>query len=329
MVDRDLVPVNHSSVFLNIVTMDYRTCPMTVYLASSDKNDLLPKFEQVLMTPKLTDGFREIINTILRTYQKELGGNHTLFLEYAIESVLEENEIEYFELATRNTIVEQIEPLKLLTDIETFSEDKDFINGIRFYVIVAQPDESEPMYFYHFYTPKKILKRSGLHAILGLRGEYDLIDERCISFEESIDCISHNGFMFILHKENFQKMFQFLEEVRVTAQETLDVINDGLPIQNFDEFVRACNGNMTMLRKLKKIASKPYIKNLKMSDVRKIIETNHLPVEIVEVGGQERILFNPQARAREKYALLRIFNDDYLKSLMTGINYETTGKREL
>ena len=66
-----------------------------------------------------------------------------------------------------------------------------------------------------------------------------------------------------------------------------------------------------------------------MSDVRKIIETNHLPVEIIEVGGQEKILFNPQAKAREKYALLRIFNDDYLKSLMTGINYETTGKREV
>src|SRR2546429_3676665 len=117
MVDSVSVAVNHTSVFLNILTMDYRTCPVTVYLASADKNDLVPKFEQVLMTPKLTNGFREIIENILRKYQKEMGGNHTLFLEYFIESVLEENEIEYFELATRSTIVEQIEPLKLLTDI--------------------------------------------------------------------------------------------------------------------------------------------------------------------------------------------------------------------
>lgn len=173
------------------------------------------------------------------------------------------------------------------------------------------------------------MKRKGLHAILGIRGEYDRIDERYISFEESIDCISHNGFMFVINKNNFQAMFHFLEEVRTTAQETLDAINFSLPIQNFDDLVQAVNGNMTMLRKLRKIAAKPYIKNLKMSDVRKIIETNHLPVEIIEVGGQEKILFNPQAKAREKYALLRIFNDDYLKSLMTGINYETTGKREV
>jgi hypothetical protein len=331
MVDSISVAVNHTSAINKILTMDYSTstCPVNVYLASADKNDLVPKFEQMLMTPKLTDGFRDIIEIILKKYQKEMGGNHTLFLEYFIESVLEENEIEYFELAKRKTIAEQIEPLKLLTDIEIFSEEKDFINGIRFYVIVAQPEESEPVYFYHFYTPKKILKRKGLRAILGITGEYDRVDERYISFEESIDCISHNGFMFVINKNNFQAMFHFLEEVRATAQETLDAINFGLPIQNFDELVQAVNGNMTMLRKLKKIAAKPYIKDLKMSDIKKIIEINHLPVEVKEVEGQEKIIFNPNAKAREKYALLRIFNDDYLKSLMTGINYETTGKREV
>ncbi len=329
MVDGASVAVNHIYVFKNILSLDIRLCPVSVYLASADKNDLVPNFQQILMTPKLTDGFRDIIESILQKYRKEMGGNDLLFLDYFIESVLDANEIERFELTTRKTIVEQIEPLKLLTDIETFSEEKDFTKGIRFYVIVVQPDESEPVYFYHSYTPKKILKRTGLHAILGSRGEYDRIDERYISFDESIDCISHNGFMFVINKNNFQAMFHFLEEVRATAQETLDTINCCLPIQNFDELVQACNGNMTMLRKLKKIAAKPYIKDLKMSDVKKIIKINHLPVEVIDDGGQEKILFNPQAKAREKYALLRIFNDDYLKSLMTGINYETTGKREL
>jgi len=196
-------------------------------------------------------------------------------------------------------------------------------------VIVAQPDGSDPVYFYRCYTPRKILKRTGLHAVLGSHGEYDRADERCISFEESIDCISHNGFMFVLHKPNFQVMFRFLEEVRVTARETLQTINCGLPIQNFDELLQACEGNMTMLRKLKKIAAKPYLKDLKMSDVKKIIEMNHLPVEVIEVNGQEKILFDPKAKAKEKYALLRIFNDDYLKSLMTDKNYEVSGKREV
>lgn len=329
MGDSISTPANHISVFKTIVSLDYKTCPINVYLASATKNDLVPRFEQMLMTPNLTNGFRDIVESILGKYRTEIGGDNLLFLDYVIESVLDANEIEYFELITRKTIAEQIEPLKLLTDIDTFLEEEEFIKGVRFYVIVAQPDESEPVYFYQIYTPRRILKRTGLHAILGSRGEYDRMYERYLSFEESIDCISHNGFMFVLHKDNFQKMFQFLEEMRAIAQETLQVINCSLPIENFDEFVQACNGNMTMLGKLKKIAAKPYIKDLKMSDVIRIIEENKLPVKIVEIGGQKKILFDPKAKAKGKYALLRIFNDDYLQSLMTGIDYEVTGKREL
>jgi len=329
MVDSISDTVNRTSVFINILKMDYSTCPITVYLASADTHEKVPKFEQILMTPKLTDGFRDIIENIIKKCLKEVGGNNTLLLDYFIESVLEDNEIECFELATRKTIADQIEPLKLFTDIETFAEEKDFINGIRFYVIVAQPDASEPVYFYHFYTPKKILKRTGLHAVLGSKGEYDRIEETYISFEESIDCISHHGFMFVMNKDNFQKMFHFLEEVQATAQETLETINNSVPIQNFDELIQSVNGNKTMLNKLKKIAAKPYLKALKMSDVKRIIDINHLPLEVKIVDGQEKIFFNPKAKAREKYTLLRLINDDYLESLMTGIDYEVTGKREL
>lgn len=329
MGDSISLATTYTSVFKTIVSLDYRTCPINVYLASSSKNDLVPRFEQMLMTSKLTNGFREIVKSNLEKYRKEFGDNNLLFVDYIVESVLEANEIEYFELANRKTVAQQIEPLKPLTDIDTFSEDSDFIKGIRFYVIVAQPDEGEPVYFYHIYTPRRILKRTGLHAFLGSKGEYDRMEERYISFEESIDCISHDGFMYVIHKDNFQKMFQFLEEIRATAQETLQAINRCLPIQNFDELVQACDGNITMLKKLNKIAAKPYIKDLKMSDVKKIIDLIRLPVEIKVIDGKETILFNPNAKAREKYALLRVFNDDYLNSSMTGINYETTGKREL
>ena len=84
-----------------------------------------------------------------------------------------------------------------------------------------------------------------------------------------------------------------------------------------------------MLKKLNKIAAKPYINDLKMSDVKKIIDLIHLPVEIRVIDGQETIFFDPQAKSKDKFALLRVFNDDYLHSSMTGIDYETTGKREL
>src|SRR5258708_551798 len=295
------VVVKYISVFKDILSLNFRSCPVSVYMASANKDDVVPRYAHILMTEKLTDGFRDIIENIKMKYLNETKGNNTLFSEYYIESVLEDNEIECLEVATRNTLAEQIEPLKLLTDIEIFSEENDFIDGMRFYVIVAQPEKSDPVYFFHIYTPRKILRRTGLHAVLGSRGEYDRAEEKYISFEESIDCIYHSGYMFVINKDRFRSMFRFLEEVRVTTRETLQVINCSLPIQNFDELLLACEENRTMSNKLMKIATKPYIKDLKMSDVKKIIESNHLPVKIVEVEGQEKILFDPKAKAKEKY----------------------------
>lgn len=329
MMESVSVAVNYITVFKDFLLLDLSTCPISVYLASAEKNDVVPNFEQMLMTGDLTEGFRTIIANIQEKYQKETNGNNTLFSEYFIESVLEENEIECFTLASRNSIYEQVEPLKRLADTEIFSEEEQFIKGVRFYVIIAQPENCDPIYFFHVHTPKKILKRSGLRAILGSNGRYNRVDDLCIAFEETADCICHSSFMFVFNKNNFQTMFRFLEETRATAKETLNTINSGLPIQNFDELVKACEGNMPMLRKLKKISAKPYIKTLKMSDVKRIIESNNLPVKIIEIEGQEKILFDPNAKARDKYALLRVFNDDYLKSLMTDKNYEVTGKREV
>ena len=66
-----------------------------------------------------------------------------------------------------------------------------------------------------------------------------------------------------------------------------------------------------------------------MSDVKKVIAESGLSIQIIEVNGQEKLLFDPQAKTREKYSLLRLLNDDYLQSIMTGKKYEVTGKREV
>jgi hypothetical protein len=104
MVDDVSVAVNHISVFKSILLQDIRLCPVNVYLASADKNDLVPTFQQMLMTSRLTNGFRDIIENTVLKYRKEMGGNDLLFLDYFIESVLEANEIECFELTTRQAI---------------------------------------------------------------------------------------------------------------------------------------------------------------------------------------------------------------------------------
>ena len=71
MEDSITMAPNHTSVFKALFSLDYKTCPMSVYLASANKNDPVPRFEQMLMTEKLTGGFRDIVENVLGKYQKK------------------------------------------------------------------------------------------------------------------------------------------------------------------------------------------------------------------------------------------------------------------
>ena len=67
-----------------------------------------------------------------------------------------------------------------------------------------------------------------------------------------------------------------------------------------------------------------------MNDIRRVIHANHLTsVRIIEDNGKEKLFFDPKAKAKDRYLLLNILNDDYLKSVMTDRNYEVTDKREV
>jgi hypothetical protein len=48
-----------------------------------------------------------------------------------------------------------------------------------------------------------------------------------------------------------------------------------------------------------------------------------LGIKIAEKNGKESLVFDP----KNKWALLRLLDDDYLGSRLTGQKYEVTGKR--
>jgi hypothetical protein len=61
-----------------------------------------------------------------------------------------------------------------------------------------------------------------------------------------------------------------------------------------------------------------------MNDIKKVLARfPELKVQVIEDGGKEMLMFDRS----DKWAILRLLDDDYLISLMTDENYEVTGKR--
>jgi len=79
-----------------------------------------------------------------------------------------------------------------------------------------------------------------------------------------------------------------------------------------------------MLSKLKNIAGKTYLAQITIADIKKVMKQfPNLQVRVTKKDGKELLVFDPS----DKWALLRLLDDDYLNSVMTGVKYEVSGKR--
>lgn len=316
---------DHREVFNSILALDLNTCLVTVCLASVSKAEAIPHFARLNVTDTIAEDFRRVIENWSKRYKPEYDEGNLLFPEYAMQSQPEAYEIEGVDVSTRDMLLKQISPLLSLVDIEVFEEDKKFVDGLRFYVIVIQPVDSDPVYFFRLYGGKKVLGRSPWFAAWLNGGSYDRLTSPLLLFDEEIDCVSRGGVIFPFNKNNFWQIFRFFEEVRQTAKVTLATIKTSVPIQNFDEFARDCEGHLIKLRKLKNIAGKPYLSRITMEHIKKVIKHNNLYIEIVTVEGKEMLIYD----RKDKWVLLKLLDDDYLWSMLTEQSYEVTGKREL
>jgi hypothetical protein len=108
-----------------------------------------------------------------------------------------------------------------------------------------------------------------------------------------------------------------------TAEVTLATIRTRIPIDDFAAFEAACKGHLLKIAKLKNIASKPYFAIITMRDIKKAIKKYDLPIATTGKGENEKLCFD----SSDKWAILRLLDDDYLESVMTGNNYEVNSKR--
>ena len=318
-----------------LLAEDWKACSVALCLASMQPDEDLPAFRVVELSPRLTEKFRDdIVIPFLADLHKKWLSTSLVLYNYDAASKPHIDEIEHldFSMPEYEPIKKQIEPLQSLPDMGTFQEDeRQFVSGLRFYVIRIQfSDDHDPVYFFRSYAAKNLLSKSRfLAAMWRDQDEYDVISKPVLLFDKHIDCMSRGSSMFIFHKENFHYLFRFLEEVMKTAKHTLNVIKVRVPIKNFAKFAHHCERHPQKMAKLKNISQKPYLKDLTIDKIQKVINRMNkedLGEEFIKAINEERVLLYDE---KKPWMLLKLLDDDYLWSEMTEIGYQIDGKREL
>lgn len=283
----------------------------------------MPRFEKLQLTGELADEFRDVARNAIDKYGKEKSRGDLILCQYEDGSSQDDHEVEFMSLSEHEEISEQIESLSSMAGLGTFEADNDFVSNLRFYVIVIQSVDGDSIYFFRTYSPKMELSRSRRFAALFNHDHFDSIKEPAFLFDQYVDCISLDRWLFIFKKSLFRKIFQFFELAQQAGRETLSKIETKVPIQNFEEFGAACMRDKRKLAKLRAITSNPLIETVTMERLKAVITDYGLSIQMVEENGQEMLVYD----SSDHWVLLRLLEDSFMRSPITEQRYEITSKR--
>lgn len=253
--------------------------------------------------------------------------NDTVLKAYDPGYKPERHEVCWVELSDETDIEAVVEDVADVDGAELFEADDDIIDDLRFYAVVVSGDGGKRAVFFRSYNRRKELSRRGGFALMMQSGTYNRVRNKIFLFDDKVDCFVWDGVLYIRNVTQFQRIFEYFERLKEKAEQTIKGVSKRVPISNLDEFQETCTGHPLMLSKLASIARKPYLKRVRMDDIKRAIEEFDLDIDTLSENGQEQLVFDSSREAR--WLILKLLDDDYLGSIMTNEKYEVNSKTRI
>lgn len=306
-----------------ICALDLRARDVTVSLAKVKARSAVPEFERLSITDDLAGEFRTTIAGTLQEIGRELEDGETVVVPYNPGSNPDIHETEFVDLTAEERLREQLGGLAAPGELPVFDGTARGITALRFYTVTATAEGTSPLHVLRTYSHRKELSRSKTLAAVFRDGHYDKLREPIFLFDGHADCLTLGEFLFIRQRDNFQRIFRYFEKLATAAQTTLEALRERLPIRNFEALSAACLRSPRMLAKLRGLANQHIFEKLSVPAVKATIKEYGLPIEIAAGSNSEEVVFDEE----HKWAFIRLIEDGYMRSDMTQVRYEVTGKR--
>lgn len=99
-----------------------------------------------------------------------------------------------------------------------------------------------------------------------------------------------------------------------------------LPISNFQDFQDACTSDSRLADKVLAVRQRDYFDELSYPMVKPVIDEFNLDIPTTEANGSVELEF--RTAPEHRFRILRLVDDDYLRSAMTKHRYEVNSKGE-
>ena len=307
---------------INII-LRYLTNPATdlttnIYMITRKKEN--NDFFYNIFTAETHDDIAIQLNNIFTDHLKHIFEKNKDFREYDIDDSTNEylQYIPQSSVSAANDIFTKI----INNDADPFAINTEMFNNLWTYAVKIELDDNNKVVWFRKYNKSMVFKKGNLDAMFFKDGKFSKIEHDVFKVDNKVDCFIWNDEIYISQHNNFEKIFSYEDQYEAKSSEALQMIKETFSYIDHDSLKIYVEKDSSQKRKLAAILKNGVYGKYGFNEVTATIEKYGLDIEVNT--NEQKLNLTPKDSRR----FLKILNDDYLRSEVTKIRYESIAKRK-
>jgi hypothetical protein len=201
--------------------------------------------------------------------------------------------------------------------------DAKFLARLWAYAVVSSVEGRRNLYFRKF-QPSRVVREDSPLGLSFRKGILSKLEAPAFNFDESADALVVGADALVLQKTLFEQIFDFAGQVYTPlAKQAIANIREIGILSDPNGLAAAIEADDNKLKKAANIGKSIDFAKLTWDNLKKIQENYGVPLLLDE---ENRRIVN---RPADTWSILKVLNDDYLRSEMTDELYEVQSKRRV
>ena len=306
---------------LNIINDEVNPIGITVHLIkkNDDETETILKADiSVELATELKEIFRGTINN-------KFFDNQELVLREISSSIETVNSIFYYDLEEFPEKLESANNFDPFAEYQDFSFNNDDIESIKAILITVGNVENYFTIYKHVY-PVTIVRQDRMLGFLPIGDRFEKLNSNILQINNSIDFLFANDNLFVNNIKTLSSAYGYNEIIKNQARQNITLIQDLDLIANIAELTAFVDNIKYAKRVLRINANSPVLQLAKLRIIEFITNHPKLSTKIRMNATNDRIMLDTDI---SKIITIGILNDDYLKSNLTDLDYESENKSEI
>lgn len=312
--------INELRELLGIINSEDEPIGISIHLVKKNDDDT----ESLLLADVSEELSEDLKQVFQETINRKFFDNEELNFSNISTALETSNSAFYYDLDEFPEKLSILQNFDTWQDYEEFSFSNDDLENIKAILITVGNQDRYFTIFKHVY-PVTIVRQDRVLGFVPIGNRFEKLNSNILQINSSIDFIYTLNNLIVNNITTLSSAYGYKEIVKNQAREKVQMIGDLDLIENLDELTEFVNNVKYAKRVLRVKPDSPVMQLAKNRIIDFIRGHSKLSRKIRFNENGDRIVLDTDV---SKAITIGILNDDYLKSNLTDLDYESEKKAE-